>query len=327
MELASERRVRAALARYADQLGPLVTLIVLVGVLAMLSPRFLTAENLLNVGRQVAALGVVAVGETIIIIAAGIDLSVGSVAALAGVVTAVSMKAGLPVSAAILAGIGVGGLAGALNGLITTLARMPSFVVTLGMMMVCRGAALQVAGRVTVSGLPDRFGALDRPLPLGIAGHSIAIPPVLIVFALVAVLMTVLLRQTRTGRWAYAIGGNAEAARLAGVPVGGATVLYFALGGLLTGLAGVMLATRLNVASPTAAELYELRAIAATVIGGASLMGGRGGVGGTVVGVLIMALLLNGLDLLNKPPDWQLIAVGATIIVAVFLDHLRRRGR
>jgi ribose transport system permease protein len=236
------------------------------------------------------------------------------------------MKATGSVPEGIMAGVAAGAAAGALNGAITTLARMPSFIVTLGMMMVARGAALQVAGRVNVAGLPDSFGTLDHPLALG-GAEGIGIPPVLIVFAVVAVGMAIVLRQMRVGRWAYAIGGNPEAARLAGIPVGAATTLFFALGGLLTGLAGVMLATRINVASPTAAQLYELNAIAAVVIGGASLLGGRGGVFGTVVGALIMAVLVNGLDLLGKPPDWQNIAIGGTIIVAVFLDHLRRRRR
>jgi ribose/xylose/arabinose/galactoside ABC-type transport system permease subunit len=175
------------------------------------------------------------------------------------------------------------------------------------MMLVCRGLALGAAHRVTIDGLPESFVGLSNPLTL------------VLVFAATAVCMGLVLRHTKPGRYAYAMGGNMEAARLSGIRVNLYQIIVFGLCGLLTGLAGVMLVARMSVASPTAAEGYELQAIAAVVIGGTSLFGGRGGVGGTVVGALIMAVLVNFLDLRAAPPEWQK--------VAVFADYLRRRVR
>ncbi len=307
---------------YGDRLGPLVILLILIIVFTMVEPFFLTRTNLGYVGRQVAALGIVAVGQTIVIISAGIDLSVGSVVALTGVTAAVTMKAAVPVFGlewlavllGVTAGLAAGALVGALNGAITAFARMPSFVVTLGMMLVCQGLALALTA-VTVGHLPEAFVRLSGRLTL------------MLVFAATATCMAVILRHTRVGRCAYAMGGNMEAARLSGIRVNLHQIIVFALCGLLTGLAGVLLVARLSVGSPTVAQEYVLQSIAAVVIGGTSLFGGRGGVGGTVVGVLIMAVLVNFLQLQGVGPHWEDVAVGSTIIAAVFADHLRRRSR
>jgi len=321
------RTARRVLADYADRAGPPITLGLLILYFALSTKHFWELGNFVNIGTQSAAVGIVAVGETLVIISGGIDLSVGSVVVLSGVAAAVAARDGAPLWMALLLGVTVGALAGAFSGLITALARMPSFVVTLGMMMVCRGAALVLAESKTVMP-PGSFGDLGAPLKLPLSGHLVMnVPPILVVLAVVAVLMGILLRYTTVGRYAYALGGNMEAARLSGVPVAAYQVVIFAICGLLSGLAGVLLATRLGVASPSGAPEYELQAIAATVIGGASLMGGRGGVGGTFVGFLIMGVLLNGLNLQGRQPPWQKIAVGATIIIAVFADHLRRRRR
>ena len=307
--------MKSWLIEYGDRLGPLVILLALVMVFSVVEPHFLTLRNVVNIGPHVGPRGIVAIGQTIVIISAGIDLSVGSLGALTGVTAAVMMKAGVPVPLAMAAGIAAGGLVGALNGGITAFARMPSFVVTLGMMLVCRGLALALSGRVTVDGLPVGFTELSSPLTL------------VLVFAATAIGMAIVLRHTRVGRYAYAMGGNMEAARLSGINVNLHQIIVFVLCGLLTGLAGVLLVARMSVALPTAAEGYELQAIAAVVIGGSSLFGGRGGVGGTVVGALIMAVLVNFLDLRGAQPEWQNVAFGATIIVAVFADYLRRRFR
>lgn len=373
------RALGRVLAEYADRAGPPITLALLIAYFALSTDRFWQADNFVNIGTQEAALGIVAVGETLVIISAGIDLSVGSVVALSGVVAAVAARKGVPLWGAALfgiivgaalavtllrrtrvpaagvvalgaaaavalaaatasagaapiwvaavMGIAAGALAGACSGLVTALARMPSFVVTLGMMLVCRGAAHVLQERKTVM-LPASFEVLRKPWEVGLAQDlALKIPPLLMVVAVVAVLMALLLRHTPLGRYAYALGGNREAARLSGVPVAGTEVAVFTICGLLCGLAGVLLAGRLGGVSPTSGEFYELRAIAAVVIGGTSLMGGRGAVGGTIVGFLIMGVLRNGLNLKGAEPPWQKIAVGTTIIIAVFLDHLRRRRR
>ncbi|MGD8237922.1 MAG: ABC transporter permease [Armatimonadota bacterium] len=308
------RAPKRFIAAHGERLGPPVILLGLIVAFSILEPRFHKTENVVNVGRQLAALGIVAVGETIVIISAGIDLSVGSVVALTGVVAAVLMKAGVPVPLAMAAGVGSGGAVGAFSGGITAFVRMPSFVVTLGMMLVCRGLALAAANRVTIDGLPAGFVGLSSPLTL------------VLVFLATAVCMALILRYTKPGRYAYAMGGNLEAARLSGIRVNLYQIVVFGLCGLLTGLAGVLLVARMSVASPTAAEGYELQAIAAVVIGGTSLFGGRGGVGGTIVGALIMAVLVNFLQLRGAPPEWEKVAVGATIIAAVFADYLRLGG-
>jgi ribose/xylose/arabinose/galactoside ABC-type transport system permease subunit len=309
------KHLKRFLSAHGERLGPPVILLGLILAFSIVEPRFCSERNVVNIGRQLAALGIVAVGQTIVIISAGIDLSVGSVVALTGVIAARLMKLeGMPVPLAMAAGVAAGGLVGAFNGGITAFVRMPSFVVTLGMMLVCRGLALFVAERVTIDGLPASFVALSNPLTL------------VLVFAATVAAMSIVLRYTKPGRYAYAMGGNMEAARLSGIRVNLYQIIVFGVCGLLTGLAGVLLVARMSVASPTAAEGYELQAIAAVVIGGTSLFGGRGGVGGTVVGALIMAVLVNFLQLKGQPPEWEKVALGATIIAAVFADYLRLGG-
>jgi len=305
--------VRSAL----DRLGPFVALVVLSGAVALASPNFLTIENLFAVGVQTAVVAIIAVGETLVIIGGHIDLSVGSVLALSGVLAALLMAGGLDPWLASLCGVAAGTACGLMNGLLTTRIRMPSFVVTLGVMGIARGSALTLSGARNIFGLPPSFKVLA-------AGGILGLPLPIIIVAAVAAAAHILLARSSFGRAAYAIGGNLEAARLSGINVGGIVTGLFVICGFLSGLAGIVLTSRLTIGQPTAAQGYELDAIAAAVIGGASLMGGQGSISGAIVGALIMAVLRNACDLLNVPIYWQQIAIGAVIIAAVAYDHLRR---
>ncbi len=308
------RPVRAFLQRFASG----IALIVMCGVLAMLSRSFLTLGNFTNIGMQQADIAILAIGQTVVIICGGIDLSIGSVMALSGVVAALAMASGVNMWLSIAFGITTGLFCGFLNGLITSKGKIPPFITTLGMMGIARGATMILTGGGAVSGLPTEFRFLGERIAGGI-------PTPVLVVVVVAVAVHVMLRYARLGRYVYAIGGNKESARLSGINVDWYTTLAFSLCGLLAGIAGVMLASRLVSGQPTAGEGYELHAIAAAVIGGASLMGGEGTIAGTLVGAAIMAVLRNGCNLLDVDAFWQKIAIGAVIIAAVFYDQFRRR--
>lgn len=304
--------------RVADWLRPLAALLLMGIALSFASPHFLTPANLASVAVQASAVAILAVAETLVIIGGHIDLSVGSVLALCAVAAAMLMSNGVGIPLAVAVAL-MGGLAvGAASGLLIGYGRMPSFIVTLGMMGVARGFALIVTGGVNVFGLPDRFTAFATttwaavPLPAVLAG-------------VVALLAHGTLTRTALGRSIYAIGGNAEAARLSGIPVRRVVASLFAISGLLSALSGLALTSRLSIGQPTAGMGYELDAIAAAVIGGASLMGGQGTIPGTLIGAAIMGVLRNGCDLLRVPAFWQQVAIGVIIIAAVFLDQFRRR--
>ncbi|GAB3297178.1 ABC transporter permease/substrate-binding protein [Parasphingorhabdus pacifica] len=317
-ESRTSRRWTAALGRSG---GPLGGLIVLVLLLAIGSPDFLTANNLLNVGVQASVVALLAFGLTFVIVSGGIDLSVGSVAGLAGIVTGWAIAtAGLPLWIAIPIGLASGATAGLLSGLLITLGRVPPFIATLAMLSIARGLALVIAdGRpITVGGwLADLgSGKLFGFLPY----------PVLLMLV-IGVLTAFVLRRTYPGRAMYAIGGNAEAARLSGIKVTRQRLLIYAMSGLFAAMAGILLTARLASAQPEAGTGYELDAIAAVVIGGASLSGGVGSALGTLVGALILAVLRNGLNLLDVSAFWQQVAIGAVIAAAVLFDTLRQRRR
>jgi ribose transport system permease protein len=298
----------------------LQTVVVLIGLVALFgiaSPHFLTTENLLNVMQQSAINAILAIGLTFVIISAGIDLSVGSILALAGLVVADLLVAGHSSVVAIAVGLLVGLGCGLLNGLITTYGRIPPFITTLGMMLMARSAAKIYSGSRPISGLPDSFRALS--------GDIAGVPVMVIVVAVLYVLAHVVLTRTRLGRYTYAIGGNEQAAWLAGVAVGRYKVAIYALSGLMAGVAAVLMTSRLNAASPLSGEMYELYAIAAAVIGGVSLMGGEGGVLGTLIGALIMGTLRNGLNALNVPSALEGMVIGGVLVAAVVLDRARHR--
>ena len=305
---------------YGRQFGTLLGLIGLSIVLWIMTPYFLTVSNLLNVAQQTSINAIIAVGMTFVIITAGIDLSVGSLVAFSGVVLASVLQAGVPLPIAILVGLGVGLFCGMINGLLITHGRIPPFISTLGMMSVARGAALLYTKGRPVSGFSENFRYLAT-------GEIFHIPVPVIIMGVVCILAHFVLNRTKLGRYAYAIGGNEEAAILSGINVKLYKTMVYALCGLLSGLAALILTARLNSAQPIAGNMYELDAIAATVIGGTSLMGGEGTVLGTLIGALIMGVLRNGLNLLGVSSFIQQIVIGSVIIIAVLMDMALKKQR
>jgi len=295
------------------RLGTLAGLFGLSVLLWILTPHFLTVSNLLNVLEQTAINAIIAAGMTFVIISGGIDLSVGSLVALAGVVLATVLHAGLPVPMAVAAALATGFAFGTLNGLAITWGRLPPFIATLGMMSIARGCALLFTEGRPVSGFDAGFRSLATARVAGVPA------PVLVTIAVYLIARFVLV-ETRFGRYVYAIGGNEEATRLSGVSVRLHKTLVYGVSGLASAVAAVLLTARLNSAQPIAGIMYELDAIAATVIGGTSLMGGEGGLGGTMIGALIMGVLRNGLNLLGVSSFVQQIVIGLVIVVAVLVD-------
>src|SRR5215471_3865049 len=298
---------------------PFVSLVALCIVIAALEPRFLSAGNLAGVARQTAVITIMAMGMTIVMVSGGIDLSVGSVMALSGVAGALAMVAGAPIILGIATAIAAGALCGLATGAAIASLRIPPFIVTLGAMGIYRGLTLLITDGKAVVGVPSRFGYLAEGKLLGV------VPVPLLIVVLVAFATHFLLGSTQPGRYCYAIGSNVEAARYAGIRVSRYQILFYALLGLLTGLAGSIESARLITGQPTAGEGYELRVIAAVVIGGGSLNGGRGTVLGTIVGALIMALLSNGANLLGISAFAQQVVIGAVIVLAVTFDEFQRR--
>ena len=301
-----------------QRLLPFLSLIVLFVALAIASPHFLTETNLSSVVRQTAVINIMSLGMTIIIIAGGIDLSVGAILAMSGVLGAMAIEKGMPIPVGILVGILTGLFWGFVNGILTTRLRIAPFIVTLGTLGIIRGLTLIITNGLPVHGVPQAFSFLGE-------GNLLGVPFVLWVLVVCALATHVILEHTRLGRYAYAIGSNPDAAVYAGVPVGFDTTTVYALGGMLTGLAGMIEASRLMTGQPAAGNGYELQAIAAVVIGGGSLHGGEGSVVGTLIGAFIMGLLSNGCDLLGVSPYLQQAIIGAVIILAVTVDELRKR--
>ena len=301
----------------AQRLLPFLSLIVLFVALSIASPYFLTANNLTSVVRQTAVFNTMALGMTIVIISGGIDLSVGSVLGLSGLVGTMALEAGSPVIPGVLVGVVVA-TCGFLNGLLVTRLRIPPFVVTLGAMGIYRGVALIFSNGLPVHKIPPAFSFLGD-------GSLLGVPFVLWMLVICAVAVHIVLEHTRLGRYAFAIGSNRVASLYAGIPVDFHMTAVYAIGGALTGLAGMIEASRLMTGQPTAGQGYELQAIAAVVIGGGSLNGGEGSVVGTLIGAFIMGLLSNGADLLNISNSWQQVVIGSVIILAVTLDEVRKR--
>lgn len=283
---------------------------------SVMNPLFLTPGNILNIFRQVSFNAILAMGMLMVIITGGIDLSVGSVVALAAVVTASFVKTAgqlLPVPLAILVGLGIGALCGLINGLLITKGKLAPFIVTMVMMTMARGAAeLFTKGR-PVTGLLESFDFLG-------AGFILGIPVPIYIMAIVVIITHFILTYTRTGRYIYAVGGNEQAAVASGLKVHRKKIFVYVYSGILAALVGIILTARLNSASPVLGNGYELDAIAAVVIGGASMNGGKGKVIGTVVGALIIGTISNGLDILNVSSYWQQIIKGIIILAAVLLD-------
>ena len=302
--------------------GGLIVLLVAVGALTLASPEFLTGNNLANLARQVAIFGILAIGQLMVILTGGIDLSVGSILGLAGAVTAQLLVSGVPIIPAILIGMVVGGVLGIANGVLVTRFKLPPFIATLGMLGIARGIVLVITDANTIQGLPDGFQTVANGTVLGI-------PNLLIIFAIITAIAWFVLNRTVFGRYVYAVGSNPEAARLAGVPVAMVTTAVYVISGVLAAVGGVLLTSRLGAGVPTAGTGFELQAIAACVIGGASLSGARGSAIGAACGALIIGVLNNGGNLLAINAFYLQIAIGALVLVAVGFDQMntRKAGR
>ncbi|RVN30232.1 ABC transporter permease [Sinorhizobium meliloti] len=300
--------------------GPLIGLIVLCLFLTFASDKFLSVRNFLNVLDQITVLGVMAVGMTLVILIGGIDLAVGSVMALAMMVLGyLNIMAGVPMWLAIPLALLVASLNGLVAGLLITRFNVPAFIATLAMMSIARGLANMITDGQQLIGFPAWFNTMAIVRFGGFLTLTVAVMLVVFIVGLLY------LRYRHGGRSLYAIGGNAEVARLAGINVNRATVLVYVVSSLLAGLSGMVLAARLDSVQPSSGVSYELDAIAAVVIGGTSLSGGTGGIGGTIIGVLIIGVLRNGLNLLSVSPFMQQVIIGGVIVLAVAAETYRKR--
>jgi ribose transport system permease protein len=320
---------RAVIKRLLVRLQPLIALVLMIAVMGSLSDTFLTAENGWNILRQISVNVCLSIGMTLIILTGGIDLSVGSILAFSGAVAAGLLKHGIAVppanlliaftaSGAMIVALCVGLGLGAFNGLMITRLRIPPFVATLAMMGIARGLTELWTGGKPITGLGSTFETLGT-------GTAAGIPVQVWVYLVLVAVFVVITKKTRFGRHIYAVGGNERAARLSGLPVGRITFAVYAIGGALAAVAGLIVTARLDSARPSAGEGYELDSIAAVVIGGTSLSGGRGSVLGTLLGCLIIGVLNSGLVMLEVSPFWQKIVKGAVILAAVAIDRLNVR--
>lgn len=317
-----------------QKFAALGSLIVLGLVFSFTSDAFFSTNNGMSVALQVTSIAFLGIGATCVIITGGIDLSVGSVLALAGVAAAMIVKAGMPVPFGMFCGVLVGALCGVLNGLCITRLRLPPFIATLGMMLVARGVALQITGARPVSGLPEEFGTLGNGALFRIVKETggpfpdvvfPGIPYPVILMVVIAIAVSIMLSRTTFGRHIYAVGSNAEAARLSGVKVARVTLGTYVISGALAGLTGCVLMSRLVTAQPNEGVMYELDAIASAVIGGTSLIGGVGTISGTMIGSFVIGILRNGLNMNGVSSFVQQIIIGLVILLTVWIDQMRNR--
>ena len=304
------------------RLAPLFSLVLLVIFFSFSSPFFFNTENIMTIALQTSVIGIMAIGVTYVIITSGIDLSLGSVVAFSGVVVGLCASYSMPLIVCVVAGMLAGGLCGCINGFLVTRATIPPFIATLGLMMSVRGINM-----VMTDGRAIYFS--DYPMFKMLAqGRLFDVLPYPVFYLLIIALVAAwILKKTVIGRYVYAVGSNEVAAHLSGIKVQRVKIFVYAFCGLLTGIAGVILASRLNSGQPTVGVGYELEAIAAVVIGGTSLMGGVGTIGGTIIGAFIMSVLKNGLNLMGVSQFWQMVAMGIVVIAAVYLDTLRKKMR
>lgn len=297
----------------------LIGLLLLCAFFSITTESFLTQRNLLNIATQTSVAVIVAIAETYIIASGCIDLSVGAGVAFSGLVVASAMKAGIPVPLAMLMALIVGMMLGAFNAFVITVLGIVPFIATLGTNSIFRGIVLVIMDGVPMSGLKSEFTWIGSGKLWG------WLPWAVIFMVIIAIIMATLLKKSKFGRYVYAIGSNEQAAFLSGIPVNKIKVINYIISGALVAIAGMLLAARVSSAAPTAGELYETNAIAATVIGGASLTGGKGSIAGTIVGAFIIGVLSNGLNLIGLNYFWQQVAIGVVIISAVFIEVLRER--
>lgn len=305
--------------RFQLRLESLVVLIGLCIVMSLLSPFFLSVSNFLNILLATATIGVLAIAATFVISSGGLDLSLGSVMGLSGVVGAyVAVTIGAPAGFGVLGCLVAGSLAGFVNGFLVTRAGVPAFIVTLGMLGLARGLALVISDGRVIYGLPPELVYLGQGRPFGI-------PMPVIILIVTALVTHYILAFTRFGRYTLAIGDNENAVRTSGINVERHRLILYTLSGGLAGLAGMLFMARINAGDPTAGITYELTAITAAIIGGTNLFGGRGSILGTIIGALIMGVLQNGLNLLAVQSYYQQMAIGAVLILAVFIDQYQFR--
>ncbi|MDY4677655.1 MAG: ABC transporter permease [Bifidobacterium tsurumiense] len=302
---------------FASRNGALIGLIILCIALSFVAPAFLSAPNLLNVGIQAATVAILAFGQTFVIVAAGIDLSVGATAAVSSMLVAYTgANMGLPAWLTIIVGLLAGAAFGACSGMMNAFLRLPSFIATLAMMSVARGLTLVISdGRpISTSEMVNFFG-----------GTLAGIPVPIIMMVIMGIVASIILNFTTIGRSMYAVGGNMEASRLSGISVHKTQIMVFVLSGIFAAVAGLVIAGRLHSAQPQAADGYEMDAIASVVIGGASLSGGKGKISGTFIGAILLAVIRNGLNIMNVSSFWQKVVIGLVIAFAVSFDTLRRK--
>lgn len=298
--------------------GIVLALLGLSAVLSVVSPHFLRVRNFLNILQQATTVGIVALGMTFTLTAGGVDLSVGSIVGLCGIIAADVLVSGYGMAAAIPVGLALGALCGCVNGLLITRASMPPFVATLSTMITLRGITMLYTGGISIYPVQPEDSQL-------LAGVFLGIPKPIIIAGLAALCAHLLYKHSKLGHYAAAIGGNEDAAFLSGIKVSRYKVMIWAFSGLMAGLSGLILTARVRASEPMSGQGYELDAIAATVIGGTSFTGGKGTILGTVLGMLLTSMLRNGLNLLNVNPYYHTVVIGAVIIVAVGLDRLRKR--
>lgn len=318
-----ERRTLSQLpSKIASELGIGLALFIEVLLFWQLSPHFLTTANILNVSLQTSITAIIAAGMTLVILTAGIDLSVGALVAFTGVVATSVLQLELPFSLslplAVAVGFSIGAASGVLAGLFVTKFNITPFIVTLALMTIWRGAAYMYTGGRPVWGLPEAFGFLG-------SGRVFGIPVPTVIMITVYVATYVVLTHTRFGRHVYAVGGNKEAARLSGINTSRTLMQVYIMCGVLAALSGILLASRMNSGQPNAGLMYELDVIAAVVVGGTSLFGGRGSIIGTFVGAMLIGVLRNGLNLLDVDSYVQMVVLGVVILLAVMLDQIRKR--
>ncbi|WP_353114239.1 ABC transporter permease [Microbacterium sp.] len=322
-ENTEKRDVGGFVKRQLQQSLAFGTLIVLVVFFSIANPAFIQWSNISTVLLATAVIGILALGTTFVIVTGGIDLSIGTGMALCAVMTGVFVtKLGLPVWLGVIGGIATGVLMGLVNGLNVTMLRLPPFIATLAMMMIAGGLAL------VISGVAPIYFAADNGFQKIALGTLIpGLPNAVLITAILAIAAYLVLSKTLLGRYTFAIGSNEEATRLSGVNTKRWTIYIYMFAGAFTGIAGVIIASRLGSAQPQIGTGYELQAIAAVIIGGTSLLGGRGTILGTVIGALIMSVLVNGLRIMSIQSEWQNIVVGIVVLIAVFFDSLRNRQR
>ncbi len=297
--------------------GTIIGLLIIIMTFSWLSPIFLTLPNILNILQQSSLNAIIALGMTLVIISGGIDLSVGPVAALSATAGAALMVMGLPLPIAVLGALSTGMLCGLFSGVLVAYAGLQPFIVTLGGLSLFRAIALIYTGGNPIFGIPADFRNIVNGTSFGIANP-------IIILIIVTLILWVLMNKTPLGEYILATGGNEEAARIAGVPVKRTKVTVFVISGMLASLSALILTGRLGAAEPTMGNLWELDAIAAAAIGGASLMGGKGSIIGTIIGAIILGALRNGLTLLNIQAFFQMFATGLIIIIAMLIDRATR---